>query len=182
MDALAGATAGFAQEAQPLGQARSFLLLAGGGEERQIPRRALAAPLREMGRANVPSLTPGVRWVPGRVWLTALTICITGSIGEPQPRGQEKNVVQMVPAVSFQGLGPPFQLILRIGVQGGGQCRRAVGYPVQQVISCAERGGRLRQFRSELLQIGTVGGQLVKDTHGIGQTCKNLRCENRLGC
>ena len=86
----------------------------------------------------------------------------------------------MVSAVSFERLGPPFQFLPGSRVERSGQCRRLGGRPLQQIKSCPQGCGRLRQFRREALQGRAFAGQCVENAHGVGQAGKNLTGEDWL--
>ena len=87
----------------------------------------------------------------------------------------------MLPAVSFQGLGPPFQFLSGSVSEGGGNGGRPMGHPLQQIKSCAEAGGWLRQFRLELRQLSVLAGQLAENSHCVAKAGEKLRSEDWLG-
>ena len=87
----------------------------------------------------------------------------------------------MVPTVSFQSLSPPLQFLpgsLSGCIGNGG---RLMGHPLQQIKACAEGGGRLRQFRFDLLQLGVPSGQLAENSDRVAKAGEKLRGEDWLG-
>ena len=87
----------------------------------------------------------------------------------------------MLPAVSFQSLGPPFQFLPGSVSEGSGNGGRPMGHPLQQIKACAEGGGRVRQFGLELLQLGIPAGQLAENSHRVAQAGEKLRRKDGLG-
>ena len=103
-------------------------------------------------------------------------VIVDNWVWQCQPGRQEKQVFQMLRAMTLQRLDPAFEFFLFRGERSRILVRLS-GHLGQQGKRRARSGRRILQFHLDLCQRGILAGQTPENSHGVAQAGKNQRRE-----